>query len=156
MNTPLRIVIVGGVAGGATAAARARRVNATAQITILEKGPAVSFANCGLPYYLGGEIVERKKLLVATPELFHNRFRVDVRTGCEATHIDRAARTVTAIDHQTGESFTLPYDRLILSTGSLPLRPAFLPSDAHNVFQLWTLDDLDSVLAYIKEAKPRR
>lgn len=156
MNTPLRIVIVGGVAGGATAAARARRVNATAQITILEKGPAVSFANCGLPYYLGGEIVERKKLLVATPELFRNRFRVDVRTGCEATHIDRAAHTVTAIDHQTGESFTLPYDRLILSTGSLPLRPAFLPKDAHNVFQLWTLDDLDSVLAYIKEAKPRR
>lgn len=153
---PMRIVIVGGVAGGATAAARARRTNATAKITILEKGPAVSFANCGLPYYLGGEIVERKKLLVATPELFQNRFQIDVRTGCEVTQIDRAARTVTGVDHATGESFVLPYDRLILSTGSYPVRPPFLPPDATNVFQLWTLDDLDRLLAYIQQAKPRR
>jgi NADPH-dependent 2,4-dienoyl-CoA reductase/sulfur reductase-like enzyme/rhodanese-related sulfurtransferase len=152
----LRIVIVGGVAGGATAAARARRTNATAHITILEKGPAVSFANCGLPYYLGGEIVERKKLLVATPELFRERFQIDVRTNCEAIGIDRAARTVSVLDHQTGETFSLPYDRLILSTGSSPMRPPVLPKEASNLFQLWTLEDLDAVLAYIKQTAPRR
>ncbi len=153
---PLRIVIVGGVAGGATAAARARRTNATAQITILEKGPAVSFANCGLPYHIGGEIAERKKLLVATPELFRNRFQIDVRTGCEVLSIDRAGRTVTAVDHQTGQNFTLAYDRLILSTGSEPIRPPFMQVAADNVFQLWTLPDMDNVLSFIKKHSPRR
>lgn len=152
----LRIVIVGGVAGGATAAARARRCNATAKITLLEKGPAVSFANCGLPYHVGGEIAERKKLLVATPELFHNRFQVEVKTGCEVRTIDRAARTVTGIDHATGASFTLPYDRLILSTGSEPLRPPFMAAPASNVFQLWTLPDMDHVMACIRETSPKK
>lgn len=152
----LRIVIVGGVAGGATAAARARRCNATAQITILEKGPAVSFANCGLPYHVGGEIADRKKLLVATPELFRNRFQVDVKTGCEVQSIDRAARTVTGIDHATGAAFTLPYDRLILSTGSEPLRPPFMASAADNVFQLWTLPDLDRVMECIRQTAPKK
>ncbi len=152
----LRIVVVGGVAGGATAAARARRCNATAQITILEKGPAVSFANCGLPYHVGGEIAERKKLLVATAELFRNRFQIEVKTGCEVQAIDRAARTVTALDHASGSSFTLPYDRLILSTGSEPLRPPFMSTPASNVFQLWTLPDMDRVLECIRETSPKK
>ncbi|MCC6511883.1 MAG: FAD-dependent oxidoreductase [Pirellulaceae bacterium] len=153
---PLRIVIVGGVAGGATAAARARRCNATATITMLEKGPAVSFANCGLPYHVGGEIAERKKLLVATPELFRDRFQVDVRTQCEVQSIDRSARTVSGIDHGSGQPFMLPYDRLIVSTGSEPLRPPFMATPLSNMFQLWTLPDLDHVMACIQQMSPRK
>ncbi len=155
-NKGLRIVIVGGVAGGATAAARARRCNATAEITILEKGPAVSFANCGLPYHVGGEIAERKKLLVATPELFRNRFQVEVKTGCEVQSIDRAAQTVTAVDLASGNSFTLPYDRLILSTGSEPIKPPFMQTTATNVFQLWTLPDMDRVMECIHKTSPKK
>ncbi len=152
----LRIVIVGGVAGGATAAARARRCNAKAHITILEKGPAVSFANCGLPYHVGGEIPERKKLLVATAELFRNRFQVEVKTRHEVQAIDREARTVTGQDLDSGATFTLPYDRLILSTGSEPLRPPFMSVAASNVFQLWTLPDLDGVMECIRQAAPKK
>ncbi len=151
----LRIVIVGGVAGGATAAARARRVNAKAEITILEKGPAVSFANCGLPYHLGGEIEQRSKLLVATPELFWNRFRVAVRTHHEVTAVDRENKLVRGVNKE-GTTFSLPYDRLILSTGSEPNRPAFFESNSKNVFHLWTLDDMDHILAAMKDRPIKR
>lgn len=144
-----RIVIVGGVAGGASAAARARRCDANAEITILEKGPAVSFANCGLPYHLGGEIKDRDKLLVATPELFWDRFRIRVRTGHEVTSIAPQAKTVTGRTAD-GEEFKLPYDKLILSLGSEPLMPEFAQVDADNVHQLWTLGDMDAILRYIK------
>jgi NADPH-dependent 2,4-dienoyl-CoA reductase/sulfur reductase-like enzyme/rhodanese-related sulfurtransferase len=151
----LRIVIVGGVAGGATAAARARRVNAQAEITILEKGPTVSFANCGLPYHLGGEIEQREKLLVATAELFWNRFRIAVRTQHEVTSIDREQKTVSG-RRADGSTFSLPYDRLILSTGSEPIRPPFFAEDSKNVFHLWTLEDMDRILAAIGERSIRR
>ncbi len=152
MNPPqeaLRIVVIGGVAGGASAAARARRCNAHAEITILEKGPVVSFANCGLPYHIGGEIEHREKLLVATPELFWDRFRVQVRTGHEVKHIDRDAKSVSGVFTRDGHSvaFEIPYDRLILATGSEPICPPFCESPADNVFQLWTLDDMDRILA---------
>lgn len=147
MNTQApRIVIVGGVAGGATAAARARRANARAEITILEKGPAVSFANCGLPYHLGGEISDRDKLLMATAELFWDRFRIRVRTGHAVERIDRDSRQAVGRTER-GELFCLPYDKLILATGSEPFRPEFCQVAA-NVFQLWTLDDMDRILAY--------
>jgi NADPH-dependent 2,4-dienoyl-CoA reductase/sulfur reductase-like enzyme/rhodanese-related sulfurtransferase len=155
-DRPLRIVVIGGVAGGASAAARARRTNANAEITVLEKGPYVSFANCGIPYHLGGEIAQRSKLLVTTAELFWNRFRIAVRTGCEATRIDRAARVVAGIDHATGQSFTIPYDRLILSTGSEPISPAFMQPPCDNVRHLWTLPDMDAVLTQIQAAKVGR
>lgn len=150
MNTSrkLRIVVVGGVAGGASAAARARRCNASAEITILEKGPVVSFANCGLPYHLGGEIEDRQKLLVATPELFWNRFQIRVCTGHEVTHVDRQAQVVTG-QTQAGEPFRVEYDKLILSTGSEPVRPDFCNAPAENLFQLWTLDDMDRILAWL-------
>jgi NADPH-dependent 2,4-dienoyl-CoA reductase/sulfur reductase-like enzyme/rhodanese-related sulfurtransferase len=148
-ETPCRIVIVGGVAGGASAAARARRCDANAEITILEKGPVVSFANCGLPYHLGGEIALRQKLLVATPELFWDRFRIRVRTGHEVTSIDRKAKTVTGQTAE-GEEFKVPYDKLVLSTGSEPIRPDFYDATANNLFQLWTLDDMDRILASMK------
>ncbi|MEO8268627.1 MAG: FAD-dependent oxidoreductase, partial [Aureliella sp.] len=151
----LRIVVVGGVAGGASAAARARRCNTQAEITILEKGPVVSFANCGLPYHLGGEIVERSKLLVATPELFWNRFRVRVRTGHEVTTINRSAKTVSGVN-SAGEEFKVPYDRLILATGSEPIRPAFCDVSADNVFSLWTLDDMDRILGAMKKHPCKR
>jgi NADPH-dependent 2,4-dienoyl-CoA reductase/sulfur reductase-like enzyme/rhodanese-related sulfurtransferase len=151
----LRIVIVGGVAGGASAAARARRVNANAEITVLEKGPDVSFANCGLPYHLGGEIAERDKLLVATPELFWDRFRIRVRTHHEVTLIDRKAKTVTGRT-SNGDEFKVPYDKLILSTGSQPIRPEFCNVQAENLFQLWTLEDMDRILAYMKRRPCKR
>ena len=154
-NSKLRIVVIGGVAGGASAAARARRCNAQAEITILEKGPVVSFANCGLPYHLGGEIVERSKLLVATSELFWDRFRVRVRTGHEVTAINRSAKTVSGVT-SAGEDFKVPYDRLILATGSEPIRPAFCDVPADNVFSLWTLDDMDRILAAMKKQPCKR
>ncbi|MEY4565048.1 MAG: Coenzyme disulfide reductase [Planctomycetota bacterium] len=149
-NQPLRIVIVGGVAGGATAAARARRANAKAEIILLEKGPVVSFANCGLPYHIGGDIAQRESLLVTTPELFHKRFRIEVRTQTEALHIDRNKQSVEIIHHPTGEKSSLHYDRLILATGSEPLRPPFYPQQSTNVFQLWTLADMDRILDYLR------
>lgn len=145
---PLRIVIVGGVAGGATAAARARRANANAEIIILEKGPAVSFANCGLPYHLGGEIQNRDKLLVATSKLFWDRFRVQVQTGHEVQFIDPRAKMVSG-QTSDGKRFEQGYDKLILATGSQPLRPDFCNVKATNLFQLWTLDDMDRILAYM-------
>lgn len=151
----LRIVVVGGVAGGASAAARARRVNANAEITILEKGPDVSFANCGLPYHLGGEIEDRGKLLVATPQLFWDRFRIRVRTHHEVLQIDRAAKTVTGRTSDLDE-FKLPYDKLILATGSTPIRPEFCNVQAENLFQLWTLDDMDRIMAYMKRRPCKR
>ncbi len=151
----IKIVIVGGVAGGATAAARARRTNANAEIFLLEKGPLVSFANCGLPYHIGGEIAERKKLLVATKELFWNRFRVDVRCRHEVTAIDRHAKKVTGIDHETGKSFELSFDRLILSTGSAPILPPFW-KPAENVRHLWTIEDMDAILATIENRQVRK
>ncbi len=153
MNEPaaqsdgLRIVVVGGVAGGASAAARARRVNSTADITLLEKGPVVSFANCGLPYHLGGEIADRSKLLVTSAELFWNRFRIAVKTGFEVTQIDRRERVVRGTDHERGVSFEIAYDRLILSTGAEPISPPFMQPPCENVFHLWTLADMDGIVS---------
>ncbi len=147
----LRIVVIGGVAGGASAAARARRCNAHAEITILEKGPVVSFANCGLPYHIGGEIVDRQKLLVATPELFWERFRIRVRTGHEVRSIDRAAHTVTGLT-TSGDEFKVPYDRLVIATGCEPVSPPFSCVSADNLFQLWTLDDMDRILQLLKKS----
>ena len=120
---PLRIIIVGGVAGGASAATRARRTNEHAQIILLEKDEHVSFANCGLPYHIGEEIADRSKLLVATKELLERRFRLDVRTRHEVISIDRDAKTVTVVNHATGDVCELPYDKLILSPGALPIVP---------------------------------
>jgi NADPH-dependent 2,4-dienoyl-CoA reductase/sulfur reductase-like enzyme/rhodanese-related sulfurtransferase len=151
----LRIVVVGGVAGGATAAARARRLNARADITVIEKGPAISFANCGLPYHLGGEIAERSKLLVATKELFWNRFRIRVHTDHEVTSIDRASQMVHGVN-KDGKNFAIPYDKLILSTGSEPIRPPFFEAGLENAFHLWTLNDLDQMLAMMQTQTIKR
>ena len=153
-----RIVIIGGVAAGASAATRARRIDPHAEITILEKGPAVSFANCGLPYHLGGEIADRNKLLVATPELFWNRFRIRVRTREEVIAIDRESKSLMVRD-SSDPSKTLTqvgYDKLILAMGAEPVLPPFAQQPSSNVFQLWTLPDMDGILDWIKRSKPRR
>src|SRR6478609_8866622 len=113
----MKLLIIGGVAGGASAAARARRLSEEADIIVFERGPDVSFANCGLPYYVGGEITDRGKLLVTTPERLRQRFRLDVRTGTSVESIDRAAKTVRPRDLATGRVYEEPYDKPILAPG---------------------------------------
>jgi NADPH-dependent 2,4-dienoyl-CoA reductase/sulfur reductase-like enzyme/rhodanese-related sulfurtransferase len=149
MDTKRTIVIVGGVAGGASAATRARRMNEQAEIVLLEKDEHVSFANCGLPYYLGGEINDRSKLLVATPEFLSRRFRLDVRTRHEATRIDRQAKTVTVMNLERGDGYQQSYDKLILSPGAAPIVPPIEAVDAANVFTLRNLLDTDRIAAAI-------
>ncbi len=149
-SKPLRIVIIGGVAGGASAATRARRVNASAEITMFERNAVVSFANCGLPYHVGGEIEKRQSLIVARQELFWNRFRIRVRTNCEVIAIDRQVRSLTVIDRMTGEQSAIAYDRLILATGAEPNVPDYCTPMPNNAFHLWTLDDMDGILAQLR------
>jgi NADPH-dependent 2,4-dienoyl-CoA reductase/sulfur reductase-like enzyme/rhodanese-related sulfurtransferase len=147
-----KIVIVGGVAGGATAAARARRLSEKAEITLVEKGPYVSFANCGLPYYISGAIAKRSKLLLQTPEGFDARYGVKVLVETEALEIDRPGKRLR-VKGPEGESW-LPYDRLILAQGGNPIMPPLPGSDSPNVFKLWTVPDVDRIKAYLDSAKP--
>ncbi len=148
-----RIVIVGGVAAGATAAARARRLDETAEITIVEKGPYVSFANCGLPYHISGAIEKRSKLLLQTPEGFFSRYRVNVSLKTEAVAIDRAAKTLR-VRQESGER-EIPYDALILAQGGTPIVPPLPGADAPHVFKLWTIPDMDAIQKFIAERKPK-
>ena len=120
-----RILIVGGVAGGASAATRARRMNEHAEIVMFEAGEYISFANCGLPYYIGGQIADRKKLLIATPPYFRGTFNIDVRTGHEVTTIDRSGKRIEVLNKATGERTWERYDKLILSPGASPIVPAW-------------------------------
>jgi NADPH-dependent 2,4-dienoyl-CoA reductase/sulfur reductase-like enzyme/rhodanese-related sulfurtransferase len=147
MSAPMRIVIIGGVAGGASAAARARRLSETAEIVLLERGPHVSFANCGLPYHIGGEIKDRRKLQVQTPESLGTRFDLDVRVMSEAVHIDREARQVRVRDLRDGTEYALPYDALVLSPGAEPLRPPIPGGDHPKVFTLRNIPDMDRIAA---------
>jgi NADPH-dependent 2,4-dienoyl-CoA reductase/sulfur reductase-like enzyme/rhodanese-related sulfurtransferase len=155
-QTALRIVIVGGVAGGASAATRARRMNERAEIILFEKDEHVSFANCGLPYYIGGEIQNRAKLLVATPELFAKRFRIEVRTRHEVRAIDRATKTVTVHDRNQGSEYQLSYDKLILAPGAAPLVPPLPGADAPNVYTLRNLVDADRIYEAAKTMTSRQ
>ncbi len=145
----MKLVIIGGVAAGATAAARARRLDETAEITIIEKGPYVSFANCGLPYRLSGDILKRSSLILQTPEGFFSRYRVNVQLKTEAVGIDRKAKLVK-LRSPEGES-SLPYDKLILAQGGTPFVPPVEGADSPNVFRLWTIPDMDAINAYIKD-----
>jgi NADPH-dependent 2,4-dienoyl-CoA reductase/sulfur reductase-like enzyme len=148
-----KIVIVGGVAGGATAAARARRLSETADITLVERGPYVSFANCGLPYYISGAIARHSKLLLQTPEGFDARYGVKVLVDTEAVEIDRAGKRIRVVA-SAGESW-LPYDRLILAQGGNPIMPPLPGADSPNVFKLWTVPDVDAIKAYLDARSPR-
>lgn len=143
---PRTIVIVGGVAGGASAATRARRMDETARILLFEKDAHVSFANCGLPYHIGGEIASRDQLLVARPELFERRFRIEVHERTEVVSIDRNAKTVRVKDHRTGAERTEAWDKLILAPGASPIVPPVPGVRARNVFTLRNLDDADRIL----------
>ena len=145
MSNQETIVIVGGVSGGASAATRARRSNENARIIILEMGEHISFANCGLPYYLGGEIEDRKKLLVATPELLRDRFNIEVHIRHKVTEIDRDAGTVRVLNLETGEERDQDYDRLIRAPGARPIVPPVPGADAPNVFTLRNLQDADHI-----------
>ena len=151
----MKVVIVGGVAGGASAAARLRRLDEQAEIVLLERGECISYANCGLPYYVGGAIEERESLTLQTPEAFRQRFRIDVRVGQEAVKLDLAAHTVTVDDHTTGEQYPLTYDRLLLSPGAEPLRPAFARLDDPRLFTLRTIPDAERIRSYVREQRPR-
>ena len=146
-----KVIIVGGVAGGASCAARLRRLDENAEIIMLEKGPYISFANCGLPYHVGGVIEQREKLLLQTPGSFKARFNVDVRVNSGVTVIDRAAKTVT-VSHE-GKTYTESYDTLVLSTGSSPIVPKLPGADDPRVMQLWTIPDMDSIIKTIAETR---
>lgn len=147
-----RYLIIGGVAGGMSAATRLRRLDEHAQITVLERGGHVSFANCGLPYYLGGVIEERSSLLLQTPESLGSRFDLDVRVRTEAVSIDRDSRTVRARDLLTGEETELPYDALVLSPGATPVRPPI--EGGERMLTLRDIDDVDAAMAAL-EVAPR-
>lgn len=142
-----KILIVGGVAGGASAATRARRMNEHAEIILFEKDADVSFANCGLPYYIGEEIADRGKLVVASAEFLTKRFALDVRTRQEVIAIDRDSKHVRVRNHVTDEEYTETYDKLILSTGASPFVPPIDGRDAPNVFTLRNLADTDQIKA---------
>lgn len=146
-----RFVIVGGVAAGATAAARLRRLDEDAEIILLERGPYVSFANCGLPYHIAGDIEKRSKLLLQTPEGFFSRYRVTVKLNSEAVSIDRSEKAITL---QTGER--VPYDYLILAQGGSPVVPSLPGVELPHVFKLWTIPDMDAINRYIKEKGPKK
>lgn len=146
-NSSLTIAIVGGVAGGASATTRARRMNEQAEIILFEKDQYVSFANCGLPYYIGGEIQDRGKLLVAPQKLLEQRFRLDVRTRQEVLAINRQAKTLTVVDYNTGDKYEQHYDKLILSPGASPLVPPIVGVNAPNVYTLRSLVDTDRIRA---------
>jgi NADPH-dependent 2,4-dienoyl-CoA reductase/sulfur reductase-like enzyme/rhodanese-related sulfurtransferase len=145
----MRLLIVGGVAGGASAATRARRLSESAEIIVFERGPDVSFANCGLPYYIGGEIKDRAKLLVTTPEKLHARFQLDVRTRSSVEAIDRPAKTVKVRDLATGREYVEPYDKLILAPGAAPIRPNLPGLDLPGIHTLRNLQDMDRIKAAV-------
>ncbi|WP_238383200.1 FAD-dependent oxidoreductase [Rubripirellula obstinata] len=145
--TQMKIVIVGGVAGGASAAARARRLDETAEIVVLERGHHPSFANCGLPYYVGGKIESRKKLLVAPVEMLRNRHRLDVRVRSQVTKIDRDRKQVHVSNLETGDQYTESFDKLIIATGASPFRPPIPGIDSSKVLELRDLTDADRMHA---------
>ena len=151
----MKIIIIGGVAGGATTAARIRRVDETAEIILLEKGKHISYANCGLPYYIGGVIEERDKLFVQTPEAFSTRFRVDVRTENEVIFIDRKKKTVT-VRQSSEDTYEESYDKLLISTGASPVRPPLPGIDLPGIFTLRNVTDTDRIKEYINSHSPRK
>lgn len=152
MDHPKRIVIVGGVAGGASAATRARRLSEEAEITLFERGPNVSFANCGLPYHIAGVIPQRARLLVQTPRSLMERFNLDVRVDTEVQSIDPGARTVTVRDLKTGKVREHPYDALVLSPGAEPIRPPLPGIGDPRIRSLRNLGDMDAILQAMEGA----
>lgn len=154
MTGKTRIIIVGGVAGGASAAARARRLSEDAEIIMFERGSHISFANCGLPYHIGGTIKDRSKLIVQTPEMMYQNLRIDVRTKTEVTSINREKKEVTARNLETGREDTISYDKLVLSPGAEPIKPPIPGSDDPRVLTLRSIVDMDNIIRVIDGEKP--
>ncbi len=152
----MKVLIVGGVAGGASAAARLRRVDEEAEIILFEKGEHISFANCGLPYYIGGVIKSRDNLLVQTPEKMKERFRIDVRIKSEVIKIDTVNKKVEILDHAENKVYTESYDKLILSPGAEPIRPKLPGIDSKRIFTLRNIHDAFKIKDYVDRMKPRR
>jgi CoA-disulfide reductase len=152
----IKLVIVGGVAGGATAAARARRVSEDAEIIVFERGEYISFANCGLPYYIGNVIKKRAHLLLATPREFKNRYNIDVRIFSEVVGINAEEKTVEIKNTTTGEKYWESYDKLILSPGAEPIKPPLEGIELENIFHLRNVPDSDRIKKIVDERNPRR
>ncbi|MBW2207550.1 MAG: FAD-dependent oxidoreductase, partial [Deltaproteobacteria bacterium] len=144
-----KLVIIGGVAGGATAAARARRLDEQAEIVLFERGEYISFANCGLPYYIGEVIKERDALFVTTPKKFKERYNIDIRNRAEVTALDRKSKKVEVKDLNTGETYWESYDKVILSPGAEPLRPPLEGIDLENIFSIRNIPDTDRIKAHV-------
>ena len=153
---PKRVVIIGGVAGGASAAARARRLSEEAEIIIFERGQHVSFANCGLPYFVGGEITERDELLLQTPESLRARFNLDVRVRAEVVAIDRQARQVKVRELDTGREYDQPYEALVLAPGASPHKPFFPGIDREGHFVVRNIPDVEKIMAWTKGCETGR
>jgi len=151
----MKVIIVGGVAGGASCAARLRRLDENAEILMVERGPYVSYANCGLPYYIGGVIEQQSSLLVATAETFRDMFNVDARIDCEVVGIAAGAKTVQLKDRKTGEVTTERYDKLVLSPGAAPIRPPLPGIDLPGIFGVRTVPDASQIRDWIDERRGR-
>ena len=151
-----KVLIIGGVAGGATTAARLRRLDESLEIIMFERGEYISYANCGLPYHIGNVIKERDALLLQTPEAMKAKFNIDVRVNNEVLSIDREKKSVHVKKIKTGEEYEESYDVLLISTGSSPLKPPIPGIDGPGIFTLWTVPDTDRIKSYIAEQKPKR
>lgn len=152
----MKVIIVGGVAGGASCAARLRRLDEKAEILMVERGPYVSFANCGLPYHVGGVIEKESSLLVADEKLFRERFAIDVRTRCEVTAVSPEKKIVELRNTDTGEVVTESYDKLVLSPGAAPIRPPLQGIDLPGIFTVRTVPDARAIRAWISEKSAKR
>ena len=151
----MKIIIIGGVAGGASTATRLRRMNEKAEILILERGEYISFANCGLPYHIGNVISEREKLLVVTPQILKETFNIDARVRHEAVSIDRKKKTVKIHDLSGGRDYTEKYDKLVLSPGASPIIPPIEGTNLPGVFSLRSLPDMDRIRDFISDHEPK-
>ncbi len=150
-----KILIIGGVAAGATAAAKVRRISPTAEIVMLEAGPDISFANCGLPYFIGGDIKSRSKLILQSPESFKEQYDVDVHVNTSVSSIDKLALKVKTTNSQNGQQKTFEYTKLILAQGGRPITPTLPGANLDHVFTLWTLEDMDKISQHLAEKKPK-
>ena len=150
----LRLIVIGGVAGGATAAARARRLNEEAEIMLIERGEYISFANCGLPYYIGQIIKERDDLLVTTAEAFTARYSIDIRIFSEVTEIDRTNKQLTIKNLKSGDTYKERYDKIILSPGAEPLKPPLEGINLENIYSLRSIPDSDLIKSHVDIKKP--
>jgi NADPH-dependent 2,4-dienoyl-CoA reductase/sulfur reductase-like enzyme len=151
-----KVLIIGGVAGGASTAARLRRLDESAEIIMFERGSYISYANCGLPYHIGDVIKERSSLLLQTPEAMSAKYNVDVRIESEVISIDKENKFVEVKKTKTGETYKESYDTLVISTGSSPIKPPIEGINSPGIFTLWTVPDTDEIKKYINEKKPKK